>query len=61
MSQQEQEIVWMIKGVIAELPDTQRSKVTEAYGKIKATMSETWQWLSSVPNWQQRPRISLCD
>ena len=30
----------MIKGVIVELPEAQRSKVTEAYGKIKAAMAE---------------------
>ena len=40
MSQQDQQIVWMIKGVIAELPEDQRNKMAEAYGKIKAVMAE---------------------
>ena len=37
---QEQETLWMIKGVIGELPVERLQKVTESYVKIKTIMSE---------------------
>ena len=37
---QDQETLWMIKGVIGELPEDRRYKVMESYIKIKIIMDE---------------------
>jgi hypothetical protein len=37
---QEQEILWMIKGMIRELPEDRLRAVTEAYNKIKTIVIE---------------------
>jgi len=37
---QEQETLWMIKGVIGDLPEDHRKAIIESYNKIKAIMAE---------------------
>ncbi len=37
---QEQETLWMIKGVILQLPEDRRHKVMESYIKMKIIMDE---------------------
>ena len=37
---QEQDTLWMIKGMIGDLPEDLQCAVTESYNKIKAIMTE---------------------
>ena len=40
MSQEQEDIVWMIKGMIADLPEDHQRTVKELYNKIKIIMAE---------------------
>ena len=37
---QEQDTLWMIKGIIGDLPEDRRKAIIESYNKIKAIMAE---------------------
>ena len=37
---QEQDTLWMIKGIIGDLPEDRRDKIMESYNKMKAIMTE---------------------